>query len=141
MILSGRRIYGGVVHPFTKFFDFWLCSLRYEKDFCQCYYLRHPWLKFFIFQISGKWFPWHPKQEYVLYYYIISPINQVFFIQIGHCQGLETLYVQSSRHARIMIKVLKHIWHFWHTMTKSNQKFRQVGKKMKKKIKKSETIA
>jgi len=82
--LNGRRIYGGGVHPpFTIFFDFRLRSLRYEKDFCQCYqnYLRHLWLKFFIFQMSGRWFPWHPKGGGV---HPPHKSRGVFYTHIGH---------------------------------------------------------
>ena len=53
----------GVHTPFTIFFisDFVLQDTK--KIFCKCYqnYLRHIWLEFFIFQMSGRWFPWHPK--------------------------------------------------------------------------------
>ena len=45
--------------------------------FWQCYqnYLRHLWLKCFIFQMSGRWSPWHPKEGGVH-----PPINlEVFF--------------------------------------------------------------
>ena len=47
---------------FNNFFYFWLRSSRYEKDFCKFYqnYLGHLCLQFFIFQMSGRWFPWHP---------------------------------------------------------------------------------
>ena len=72
-----------------------------KKIFCQCYqnYLRHLWLKFFIFQMSGRWFPWHPKGG------CTPPINlEVFFSDIlatatrlNTLYGLETWYVQSTK--------------------------------------------
>ena len=89
-----------------------------KKIFCKCYqnYLRHLWLKFFIFQMSGRWFPWHPKGGGVH-----PPINlEVFFTHIlatatrlNTSYGLETLHAQSSRHVGITQKVLRHIRHFW----------------------------
>ena len=89
-----------------------------KKIFCQCYqnYLRHLWLKFFIFQMSGRWFPWHPKGGVYT-----PPINlEVFFTHIlatatrlNTSYGLETLHAQSSRHVGITQKVLRHIRHFW----------------------------
>ena len=85
----GSWVYGGI----SAF-----CSSRYEKDFCYCYqnYLRRLWLKFFIFQMSARWFPWHPKGPL---------LNPEFFSdilattsRIHTLYGLETWYVQSSRH-------------------------------------------
>ena len=117
----------GLCTPFTKFFDFWLCASRYEKDSCQCYYLRHQWLKFFIFQISWKWFPWHLKQECVH----LPQIRTCFFRHIGHGQGLETLNVQASRHARIIKKVLKHLTFLVYYDPKVTKIFTKLTKKWK----------
>ena len=90
-----------------------------KNTFCQCYqnYLWHLWLKFFIFQRSGRWFPWHPKGAGVY----TPPINlEVFFTHIlatatrlNTLYGLETLHAQLSRHVGITQKVLRHIRHFW----------------------------
>ena len=62
---------GGVQLPFTIIFDFLLRSSRYEKYFLpELSKLSQVSLsKFFIFQISGRWFPWHP------------PINPEVFFQ------------------------------------------------------------
>ena len=88
-----------------------------KKIFCKSYliYLRHLCLKFFIFQVSGRWFPWHPKEGGVH-----PSINlEVFFTHIlatasglNTSYGLETLHAQSSRHVGITQKVLRHIRHF-----------------------------
>ena len=52
--LMGEGFIGGIHPPFTIFFYFRLRSLRYEKYFLQVLsnYVRHPWLKFFILQMS-----------------------------------------------------------------------------------------
>ena len=96
--INGRRIYGGCTPHFMNFFisDFILKDTK--KIFCKCYqnYLRHLWLKSFIFQMSGRWFPWHPKGG------CTPPINlEVFFSDIlatasrlNTSYGLETLHVQ-----------------------------------------------
>ena len=108
----------GGVHPPLQFFfisDFVLEDTK--KIFCNFYqnYLRHLWLKFFIFQISGRWFPWHPKGG------CTPPKNlEVFFTHIlataarlNTSYGLETLHAQSSRHVGITQKLLRHIRYFW----------------------------
>ena len=77
IIIHGRRIYGGVHPTFTIFVDFWLRSSRYEKDFLQVLLKlsQASMFKFFIFQTSGRWFPWHPKGG------CTPPINlEVFFL-------------------------------------------------------------
>ena len=58
-VFNGRRIYGRCTPPLKTF----LISEFVLQDAKKCYqnYLRHLWLKFFIFQMSGRWFPWHPK--------------------------------------------------------------------------------
>ena len=52
--LMGEGFIGGIHPPFTILFYFRLRSLRYEKYFLQVLsnYVRHPWLKFFILQMS-----------------------------------------------------------------------------------------
>ena len=88
-----------------------------KKIFCQCYqnYLRHLWLKFFIFQMSGRWFPWHPKggctpphKSRGVFTHILATATR-----LNTSYGLETLHAQSSRHDGITQKVLRHIRHFW----------------------------
>ena len=63
-VLMGEGFIGGVHPPSRSFLisDFVLQDMK--NIFCQCYqnYLRHLWLKFFIFQMSERWFPWHPKE-------------------------------------------------------------------------------
>ena len=57
-----RRIYGGCTPPpITIFFDFRLRSLRYEKDFLPVWSKLSQASMVKIFQMSGRWFPWHPK--------------------------------------------------------------------------------
>ena len=81
---------------------FWLHSSRYEKDFCQCYpnYLRHLWLKFFIFQWSGRWFPWHSKGGCILPHKSRGVFSDILGTasRLDAFHGLETWWVQSSRH-------------------------------------------
>ena len=97
----GRRIYGGI-------------PSRYEKDFCHCYqnYLRRLWLKFFNFQMSG--FRGilkggvHPLKSWGDFSDILATASS-----INTLYGLETWYVQSSRHIGITQKVLRHIRNFW----------------------------
>ena len=50
--------------PFTNFFDFWLRSSRYEKDLLQVLSNLPGASLLKISQMSGKWFPWHPKGVY-----------------------------------------------------------------------------
>ena len=89
-------------HPFRSFLisDFVLQDMK--KIFCQNYqnYFRNLWLKFFIFQMSGRWFPWQPKGGMVY-----TPLNLEVFSDILATAGrlntlyeLETFYVQLSRH-------------------------------------------
>ena len=75
----------GDVHPPLRTIlisDFVLKDTK--KFFCKCYqnYLRHLWLKFFIFQISWRWFRWHP--EGVVY---IPPHNSGGVILRHICHG------------------------------------------------------
>ena len=60
-LCNERRIYRDV-HPFTKFFDFWLRSSRCEKDSLPVFSKSSQlsMVKIFHFQMSGRWFPWHP---------------------------------------------------------------------------------
>ena len=72
----GEGFMGGVHPPLRTFLisDFVLKDTK--TLFCKCYqnYLRHLWLRFFLFQINGRWFPWHPKEG------VNPPINlEVFF--------------------------------------------------------------
>ena len=64
-----------------------------------------------IFQMSGGWFPWHPKGG------CTTPINLTDILatasRLNTLYGLETLHVQTSRHVGIIQKVLRHIRHFW----------------------------
>ena len=109
---------GGIHLPLGNFVASDMTFQGMKTIFCQCYqnYLRHLWLKFFIFQMSGRWFPWHPKGGGVH-----PPINlEVFFTHIlatatrlNTSYGLETLHAQLSRHVGITQKVLRHIRHFW----------------------------
>ena len=80
-----------------------------KKIFCQCYqnYLRHLWLKFFIFQMSGRWFLWLPHLE-VVFIHVLAMATR-----LNTSHGLETLHAQLSRHVGITQKVLRHIRHFW----------------------------
>ena len=107
------------MYPPLRFFFISDFVLKDRKTiFCKCYqnYLRHLWLKFFIFQMSGRWFPWHPKGGGCT-----PPINlEVFFTHIlatatrlNTLYGLETWYAQSPRRFLITKKVLRHIRHFW----------------------------
>ena len=99
-----------------------------KKIFCQCYqnYLRHLWLKFFIFQMSGRWFPWHPKGGV----YTPHKSIEVFFTHIlatatrlNTSYGLETLHAQLSRQVGITQKVLRHIRHIWRIYDVINVRF------------------
>ena len=80
---------GGVNPPFTIFL-FLTSFFKYEKDFLQVLSkLSHAsMVKFFIFQMSGRWFPWHPKGG------CTPPINlEVFFSDIlATATRLNTLY-------------------------------------------------
>ena len=110
-VFNWKRIYGGV---YTFTFSF-IYSLRYEKDFCQCYqnYLRHLWLKFFIVQMSGGWFPWQPKGVYIPHKSRgVSSDILATTSRLNTLYGLETWYVQSCRHVEIIQKVLRHFRHF-----------------------------
>ena len=105
---------GGVhASPFTNF----LISDFDLQD------LRHLWLKCYIFQISGRYFPWHPKGG------LYTPINlEVSFWDIlATASRLNTFYgletVQSSRHFGITKKVLRHIRHFWRIYDVINVRF------------------
>ena len=105
---------GGVQPPVRFFFisDF---VLKYTKTiFCKCHqnYLRHLWLKLFIFQMSGRWFPWHPKwytphKSIGIFTHILATASR-----LNTLYGLETLHAQSSRHVEITQNVLRHIRHF-----------------------------
>ena len=104
--------------PLHKLFDFWLRSLRYEKDFCQCNqnHLRRRWKKFFRW-IEGSFrgtkkgggvpspAPINPE--------VIFSDTLVTASRLNNLYGLETWYVQSFRHVKIIQKVLRLIWHFW----------------------------
>ena len=50
---------GGVHAKFTNFFDFRLRSSRYEKDFFASVIKTMVGILVKIFQMSGRWFPWH----------------------------------------------------------------------------------
>ena len=106
-LFNGRKIYGGCTPPLQTFLisDFILKDTK--NIFYKCYknYLRHLLLKFFIFQNSGRWFPWHPKGG------CTPPINlEVFFTDIlattsrlntshGHFSHIcEVIYVGFFRH-------------------------------------------
>ena len=82
---------GGCTPPLLSFLISNFVLQDMKEIFCQCYqnYLRHLWLKFFIFQMSGRWFPWHPKGGGVH-----PPINlEVFFSDIlATASRLNTLY-------------------------------------------------
>ena len=66
-----------------------------------------------IFQMSGRWFPsipkggMHPHKSRGIFSDIMDTASRLYTLY-----GLETLYVQSSRHVGITQKVLRHIWHF-----------------------------
>ena len=105
--LVGEGFVGGRVYtsPFRNFLisDFVLQDTK--KILCQRYQncLRHLWLKFFIFHMSRGWFSWP-----------LPPINPEVFIfryigkasRLNTLYGLETWYVQSSRHVETIYKVL-----------------------------------
>ena len=110
--INRRRIYweGG---SFTNFsiFDFVLQDTK--KIFCQCYqnYLRHLWLIFFIFQITGRWFPGTPKGGVHRPYKSRGVFTDILATasRLNTLYGLKTLHVQSSRHVGITQRVLRHI--------------------------------
>ena len=119
----------GGVHPPLRFFLFLTSFFKIWKRFFAsvikiisgiCGY------KFFIFQMSGRWFPWHPKGGGVH-----PPINlEVFFTHIlatatrlNTLYGLETLHSQLSRHVGITQKVSRYIRHFWRIYDVINAKF------------------
>ena len=54
--------------PLRSFFDFRLRSLRYEKDFLPVLskLSQASMVKIFHFQMSVRWFPWHPKSDVVV---------------------------------------------------------------------------
>ena len=64
------------------------------------------WLKFFIFLMSWRWFPWHPINLEVFFSDILATTSR-----LNSLYGLAT-FVQSSRHVWIMKKVLRHTQHF-----------------------------
>ena len=110
--MVGQKTGLGGAHPPLQFCLF--VTLFFTTTIsCKFYqiYLRHLWLKFYISQISGWWFPWHPKGG------CTPPINlEVFFSDIlatatrlNTLYGLETWYVQSPRRVLITKKVLRHI--------------------------------
>ena len=96
-----------------NFFPFFYPNISFDQK------MFYPSIsKFFIFQISGRWFPWHPKggctptshkpRDIFSERDILSTASRLNILY-----GLETWYVQSSRHVRITQKVLRHIQHFW----------------------------
>ena len=86
LLFNGRRIFGGYTP--LKELNLCLTSLDTKKIFCKCYqnYVRHICLKFFISQMSdisqmsGRWFPWHPKGGV----YTPHKSRGVFYTHIGH---------------------------------------------------------
>ena len=96
--------------PFTNL-DFWLGSSRYKKYFfCQCYqnYLRRLLLRFFRWVAGGfcctpkrwgrgqGWCTSTPK-TWGVFSEILATASR-----LNTLYGLETLYVQISRHGRII---------------------------------------
>ena len=111
LFLMGEGFIRGLYTPFTILFDFWLRSLRYEKDFLPVSSKLSQASMVKIFHFSDKW-----KVVYVApqrgVYTPFSPIKlEVFFSDIlatasrlNTLYGLQTWYVQSSRHVRIIEK-------------------------------------
>ena len=116
--IYGRRIYGGFTLPLTKFLEFWLRFLGYEIFFCQCNqnYLRSLWLKFFIFQMRGRWFPWYPKGGahplWITRYLFRLDMIAIACNVMTLC-GFEKFYVHTPTHSRSTKKVSRHIQHVW----------------------------
>ena len=86
----GEGFMGGEHPPLRTFLisDFVLQDTK--NIFCKCYqnYLRHLRLKFFIFQMSGRWFPWHTKGGC-----IPLPLNsKIFFSDILAMASKKTFY-------------------------------------------------
>ena len=81
----------GNVHPFRSFLISAFVLQDMRKIFCQNYqnYLRDLWLKFFIFQMSGRWFPWQPKGGMV---YTPPKSRGVFSDILATANMLNTLY-------------------------------------------------
>ena len=116
--INGRKIYGGGYSPPLRSFliyDFVLWDMK--KFFCQCYqnYLRHLWLKFFTFQMSGRWFPWHLKGGCTTPHKSCGVFSEILATasRLNTLYGIETWYIQSSRRVLIMKNFLRHIRHFW----------------------------
>ena len=78
-----------------------------ERFFARENYLRLCCLRYFIFQIIERWFPWHLK--------VCVPSSNILAMasRLNTFYGFETPYVQSSRHVWIIEKVLRHIRYFW----------------------------
>ena len=116
-LINGRRIYWGCTHPFTYFFDFRLCSSRYEKDYLQVLpkLCQAPLIR--IFHFSDRWKVvsvapqrgvYNPHTSWAVFSDKLATASR-----LNTLYGLETWYVQSSRSVTIIKKVLRHIWHFW----------------------------
>ena len=76
-----------------------------KKIFCQCYqnYLRPLW---FIFQNSGRWFPWDTKGRVPPF---INP--EVFFRHIGHGKWVNHLNLKLSIYNDLdTLETLKKFW-------------------------------
>ena len=108
--LNGRRIYGGCTPLYVLFWCLTSFFMIQKRFFANVIKIISGIYGFFIFQMSGGWFPWHPKEG------CTPPINlQLFFTDIlatasrlNISYGLETLHVQSSRHVRISQNCLRH---------------------------------
>ena len=69
--------------------------------------------------MGGRWFLWHLQGG--MYHPPINP--EVFFQEMLAKARIETLYVQLSRHVRIIKKVSMHIQHFWRIYDIVNVRF------------------
>ena len=117
---------GGCTHPFTNFFDFFLRDTK--NIFCQCYqnYLGHLWLKFFRFSDLSKVVSLAPQRGRCTTPHKSKGVFSDILTTASRTNtlyGLETRYIQSSRHVGIIKKVLRLIRHFDVFMTSSMSDF------------------
>ena len=104
MILMGEGFMGGGVQPsFTNFFISNFVLQDTKKCFWQCpqHYLRHLSLTYFTLLMRGRWFSCPSINPEVFFSDILATASRS-----NTLYGLETLYVQSSRHVRIIEKDL-----------------------------------
>ena len=104
--INGKKIYRGYTPPSKNFFISEFVLQDQKKIFCQRHqnYLRRLCLKFFIFQMRVSWFSYHPRgggctphKSWGVFAYILAKASS-----LNTLYGLETWYLQSSRHVKII---------------------------------------